>query len=627
MQLQKVNYQSKPIKTAVYNDFKGVDLSNDPMLINRNRMAYALNLISDYGGMPEKRVGYRTLQSLGAAINGLYYCVIGDVAHYLVHAGANLYKVNMADNTRTLLMASVSNSRSTGFFYGGKLYILTGGEYLVYDGTVQRVSDIAYIPTVAMNRKPNGGGGTMIDGFNLICRKWTEEFVGDGSSKDYQLSFGNLDSTLVAVKMLNADGSYTTKTEGTDFSVNRILGRISFNTAPPSTPVEDRSNVVITASRLRQDYLDRINKAKTCTVFEDTVVFMAGSVKGVDFCSGINGNGQYDPTYFSDLGYDNIGTNETDIMGYLKLGEQLCIIKAENAQDATIYLRTKKILDNGTVRYVKSQGAVGVGAISRYAMGNLRDDVLFLSRQGVFAVASNRITFERSLQNRSYYIDSMLTKEPNLNEAVAVEWDGYFIVSVNGRCYVLDGKQNKSYKTQAGGDFVYECYLWDNIAATCFREVDGALYFGTADGKLCRFNTDIEGMTRYNDDGAAIVAIMRTKFDDDGAPQMLKTLQKRGSCVTVKPYTRSSAKIAVRTEQDTIPREIAFEYKDIFSWEDIDFNRFTFNSNDAAQDIYLNTKVKHYKRLQFTVVNDAINEGFGIFQIVKNYTVDKLAKR
>ncbi len=109
----------------------------------------------------------------------------------------------------------------------------------------------------------------------------------------------------------------------------------------------------------------------------------------------------------------------------------------------------------------------GVGAISRRGFGNLRGEPLFLSRQGVFAVTSNIVTSEKMVQNRSYFVDPRLTAEDSLEQAAAVEWNGYFIVCVNAGCYVLDGRQNKTYKQQ-NGDYVYECYHWSDIPRPAF---------------------------------------------------------------------------------------------------------------------------------------------------------------
>ena len=66
---------------------------------------------------------------------------------------------------------------------------------------------------------------------------------------------------------------------------------------------------------------------------------------------------------------------------------------------------------------------------------------------------------------------------------------------------------------------------------------------------------------------------------------------------------------------------------DILNFEDIDFERFTFNTDDSPQEIFLNRKVKNYKRLQLIVRNGELNEGFGVFQITKHFVIGNYAKR
>ena len=118
----------------------------------------------------------------------------------------------------------------------------------------------------------------------------------------------------------------------------------------------------------------------------------------------------------------------------------------------------------------------------------------------------------------------------------------------------------------------------------------------------------------------AISAEWHTKADDDGDFMTYKTMVKRGSGVMMKPYTRSSIQVYARTERD-FGRKIREGIADIFNWTDIDFSRFTFNSNDAPQVLPFNSKVKKYKTLQLIMKNDAMNEAFGIFGIIKRYTI------
>ncbi len=248
-------------------------------------------------------------------------------------------------------------------------------------------------------------------------------------------------------------------------------------------------------------------------------------------------------------------------------------------------------------------------------------------------MASAAYTSEKLAQQRSFYVNARLTEEPNLADAEAVIWNGMYILALpDGHCYVMDGRQQKSYKSASLGDFVYECYYWENVPARtwmCVRDsTEEELYFGTADGKICKVNSDIEGMARYSDDGEAIDAVWSTKYDDDGTPAVLKTMIKRGCCVTIKPYARSSGTVYFKSDRSGgEARQVTSKPMDILDFTDIDFERFTFNTDDSPQEIFLNRKVKNYKRLQLIVRNSEVNEGFGIFQITKHFVVGNYAKR
>lgn len=644
---------SPTIYSTTYNKFSGVDFYSDPMMVDKNRSPYAVNLISDSADMPEKRPGWRTLLTMlneetakPEKINGLWQMRFYGSDVFVCHAGSSIYLMSQKENGdwgKMRLADAGADDRSTAFFMNEKLYILTGEKYLecspktLTDDVIgeyqifiaKKVSP--YVPTVVINRLPTGGGD-FLESYNIIGDQWIEEFIGDGKSTKYQLTEAKLPIDRVVRVEVFKDGEWKLE-DGYD--VDEDKGIVTFTSAPADSTIP---NVKITVEKASENK-DKIFKSKIAAVYNDAVVFVAGAERGADYRSGYG-----KPNYFPEDGYDLVGTNETDIMGYCKVGEYLGIIKESNNQDSTVYLRWHEYQTdsdgNEKTIYRKKQGVVGVGAVSRYAIGMLGDEPLFLSNRGVYAVTSNAITFDRTVQNRSEFVDFKLTREPNLQNAVACEWNGYFIVAVNGHCYLLDSRQRTA-KSRNSSDFVYECFYWDNVpeyreenpaTVTCFLSTGDTLYFGTSDGRICKFKTDVPDLSRYNDDGRPIVAIWSTCADDDGHPQRLKTMVKKGCAVTLKPFYRSSAKIYVRTEKDAIERKamekaIQAGNVDIFNWEDIDFDRFTFNSNDAPQDIMIRKKIKKYKRLQFIIQNDAVDEGFGIFQITKAYMVLGLAKR
>lgn len=619
-----------------YQRFRGVDFSTDPALVDASRSPFAPNLISDAGGMPEKRPGWRTLLQLeaGARVNGLWRAELEGETVYLAHCGTKLYKWSQTgydeeeqgpripygkpgwqpEGTAQLLRSGLKNGPSTAFVMGGKCYILTGGEYLVYgkftengpaelrDGAAE-----ATVPTTRIGANPSGGGAAYQQ-VNLLTGKRKNTFYADGTSTAYQLDAENLDAAAVTAKVNGA-----AKTEGTDFTVDRTKGTVTFKTAPAKGEVEGRDNVEISFCKTGAGYLDKVCKCTAATLFGDRV-FITGNPgdKNADWRSEFR-----DPLYFPDLGYTQVGS-ETPILGYAKIGEYLAIVKQDNSQDSTIFLRQQDTLGGESTFPVK-QGVTGAGAVSPFSFGQILGEPLFLSKNGVLGLVSSTVTDEKAVQNRSYYIDAQLLKEPGLEQAAAVSWRGYYLLAVNNKCYILDGRQAKSYKSQSMGDYLYECYHWENIPAVCWLEREGDLFFGTADGRICRLNTDIRKSSQYNDDGAAITCAWSTKADDDGLFTQYKSLTKRGSGVMIKPYQRSSVKVLVRTQRD-FGQQIRYATMDIFDWEDIDFERFTFNSNDAPQVVPFNRKVKKYITLQITVRNDGLNEGFGVYGIVKQFT-------
>ena len=415
----------------------------------------------------------------------------------------------------------------------------------------------------------------------------------------------------------------------TAYTVNKKTGKVTFTTAPASPPIAGQDNVKIKFKKTVDGYADRIRKCRFASLYGGTSgdrVFVAGNPKhrATDWYCAVG-----DPTYFSDLSYTNVGSDENAIVGYLKIGENQAIVKQDNQQDSTIHIRSVSInQDDGTVYFPVKRGFSGIGAISPYAFGYLFDDPIFLSRDGIYAIGSNNIGLERAIRSRSKFIDYKLKKEPNLSEAVSVIWDGKYLLSLGDACYVLDGKQDKAYIKNTYGEYSYECYYWDNIPARVWFEFQGKLLFGTADGKICMFNSDIERMSRYSDGGTksgsdiiggvAINAEWQTRLDDDSDFTRYKTMKKRGCGVLLKPYYRSSVEVLVSTDKD-YERRIRGENIDIMTFDDIDFERITFDSSDKPRVIAFNTKVKKYIELQFILRNNELYEGFGVFGVMKRF--------
>jgi len=612
-------------RTTIYQKFKGADFSTDSAAIDASRSPWPLNLIADDGGFPEKRPGWETVKSFDGRVNGVFAINLAGSVHFVIHHGTKVSKMTAAGEgfDAVTFDIDVTDARSVGFVQGGRLYILTGGEFIVYDGeSAMDAADTAYVPTTVISRDP-AGGGTTFEAVNLLSKWRTNEFLADGTSKAYQLDGAPIDADALRVIVNDKE-----MTEGTDFTVNRETGTVTFSTAPAKPEsaggIAGADNVMITFARTVSGYADRIRKCTVCTQYgrgtTDRVFFSGNpNFPNYDWCSGFR-----DPTYVPDTSYALIGSEETAVMGYLPFGDALAVIKEDNQQDATVFIRTTELASTGETTFPIIQGAQSVGAVSKYCFANLRDDPLFLSESGVNAITTNAVTYEKAVRRRSAFIDAKLTKEEGLSEAVAAVWNAWYVVAVNGVCYVADSRQ-KSYQQQLADNFLYEWYYWDHVPARVLFEHDGVLWFGTADGRLCRFKQGAE-MSVFSDDGEPIVAEWTTKADSDGDFMRFKTMIRRGSGVMLKPYTQSAVKILVRT-QDDFGKTIREVVNGIFDWNDIDFANFTFNTIDTPRIVPFNKKIRKYKTLQIIVRSEGVNQGFGVFSIIKRFRMGGYVKR
>ena len=361
-----------------------------------------------------------------------------------------------------------------------------------------------------------------------------------------------------------------------------------------------------------KDDLSTLNACDTFGLFENRVFLTGNPDKpAYDWHSGPD-----DPTYFPDTGYAKVGAGGSAIMGYRAVGSAQAIIKAESRQDASVYLRTAAKLGEETVFSLR-QGVSGQGAIAKRAFANILDDPLFLTRNGVYAITSNLVTEERTLAGRSRFLDPRLTREQNLEQAVGCGWNGMYLLSMtDGNVYLLDGKQNKVYLENSitGANYNYEAYHWTDLPATVWMPDGENLFFGTADGRLCRLNTDIQSVEKYNDDGAPVKAARATRVEFCGDFLRYKTMVKKGSGLLLQPYSRASVRVYVRTDKSQA-RKFFTGALDDYDWHGDELGA-DFSAWEGSRVVPFKKKVKKWKWIQIIVENDRVNEGFGIYGII-----------
>lgn len=674
-----MNVPSSPsMYSTYYKNLKGVDYSCDLTEVSRNRTPSGVNMISDNGGNPVKRLGWRVDANINCGkiheiifheddksdYDPLKKYIIGETGIYAV--------VTSNGNQSIVTMLSKQITGAKYFLFNSEVYaFVNGGLYKLEGVTATLIDDEAYIPEVTISKNPDGTGGESLYSVNLLTPKRKFSFLGNSTDKTYYLypekvrtdpRYQYIVYDSVKVEVLTS-GEWKETTDYTLPASTTISGKdvngnvksftvceanITFSgTHPPETPGADNVRITFApfdntpdgdtkVGQYKEERIDLLN-SQACMTYGysavDRVFTVGGNHKNRVYYSEVN-----EPTYFPDNNYIVVGHDSNGIVGLHRVSGYLAAIKEDSAIEGTVFLINGAYL-NDDMYFKVTATSSGTGAIAPKSFATLVDEPLFLARSGVYAIANYYTTTEKVLRNRSYHLDRKLVDEQNLNEACACVWNRYYILCVNEHCYILDGR-NKSEDKYNNTDYLYESYYWDNIPAVVFYVYEGELYFGTYDGKLCKFNTDIPNRTAYCDngtltvsdagenlmtDGYAISCEWSTPLDDDEKPQYFKTLNKKGSLLTLLPYDRTSAKITLYKDGGE-PIELGIFYADIFNWELIDFDRFTFNSDDTAQDAFFKKKVKKYKRLRIVVKNDAIYEPFGILGITKTYSVGNFSK-
>lgn len=599
---------AEPKYSATIEYFRGIDLLNSPSNVDESRSPAAPNMIRDQVGKVHKRMGYTTRATApnGGRINGVHFLN----GERLIHAGTKLYKLAGAEWTE--LADGMADARSKSFSFDGKLYLLDGNTYRVYDGTaVKAVSEEAYVPTIIISRSPDGGG-TTYEALNLLGLSWKESFLGKADVKEYQLTTVELGEEAVKAEILGEDGEWLEKTEGTDFTVDREKGLVTFNTAPGESPVKGQDNVRITASKAREGYADKINKCRIFAVYgvggaEDRI-FLSGNPDepGQDWYSGFE-----DPTYFPDTAYTKVSRDGSAVVGYAILGNTLATFLQGRGVGRNAVVRTGSLDSDGEALFRVTNTLLGEAPVAPFSFAYIGKEPLFLTERGIYAITAEELTGEKYTQERSYLISSALMELDGKADAAASIYRDFYVLSIGGDLYLLDGQQRTYEKNSPYSSYQYEAYYWPGIGARLTWTEDGALWFGTEDGKLKEFARNVDDPESYNDDGVAIDAYWETS-DFDG-----KTFFKNKTFTAVSVRLAAAVLTGVKIyAQRRGIWNLVYDAKErarYFDWSYIDFSKFVFSSDRTPRTLSGKVKIKKVDKTRFRLQNKEKNEPFGIY--------------
>ena len=705
--------------TTHYRNLLGVDFQNDQTEVSPRRSPEMINMISDLGGNPVKRSGYRVV---GNAYVGVA-SVSGDpwaVKKYT--SGLRAFKLGIDDAGEFVEPDSgiiqISNSKHCGdvisvFGAGGVLYILCAKAWYSYDtinkkqlgmgicedmlytltsGTPDtmdlKLPDASLIPVVMTMYQPDGKSmvtlpeGTDItgatQGVNILTPYRTIEYcvqTDTADATDFVIPATKYVSPVIKVEILDS-GTYDWKTITTGFTTT---SHAAVSTIEPDDPETIVSSAYIDAKIVfgsgSQPYKTvtvdgephlRFRNADTIEVPSGVpnvrITYAPWSSETIDV-SGTN----YPKSYYREnrndlyastvsewfdarlfVAYRNnayysraskpfmIDDNfyfsvDDDIVRFAKTTSALAII-GEDTGNNTIYLAKGEYESTLAMPvYVVKTSNAGVGCLAPKVKGVMNDEPIILAKTGVYGLSTNYLS-EKYTVNRSGKINRQLCKEENLQDAVGIEFNHYFYIYVNGRMYVLDGRHKDTSKY---GDSSYECYLFNNMPEIkSMFVINNRMYFADSVYTYA-WNDDMAQRVRYYDNlvmdgdgnpsGTPVKARWSSLFDDDGAPQRLKTLMKKGTMALLLPFYNTGCHVYLVKDGD-IWEDLGVFDSSITTFEYFDFIEVDFSSNLVSADIFTKKKMKKYKRLQIVLDNEK-PEPFGLVGVTKTYTYGNYAKR
>ena len=295
-------------RTTIYDNLLGVDFRADQTEVERRRSPNMVNMISDVGGNPIKRDGYRKVAEPYAGLvtaqskpYGVRRDSTGIVTVPITISNSGRSEI-IEDTTKAITIptsmafgeikevvgyqqyvfimfdngaAKVDTTKYSGAGYSWSDAVeVTGlGTGMMSTGAIGSTAPVceSIIPLSIIGLKPDATGtaGTVLYGKNLMSIYQTYSYAGDGSTKTYKIPLYSKMGAWAKVEQMDANGNWIPLTSGTDFTLGTassetaanlkgngtasfsvVDATVTFTTAPPTptSSIAGEDNVRITVA-------------------------------------------------------------------------------------------------------------------------------------------------------------------------------------------------------------------------------------------------------------------------------------------------------------------------------------------------------------------------------------------
>ena len=520
------------------------------------------------------RPGYGVLSALaeGKEVKGLWSGYVNGVFHLVAACNGHLWDVDHTTGTATD-RGAIHDGKTSFFGFANKLYILTGAGYYSWDGSGAPAEVEGYIPIVTTGAPPTGGG-TLLEGINLLTGKKRAEYSPDGESTVFQLPENSID------EVISVEGTEIT------YTADLTAGTVTFDSAP-----QKGVNTITFTWRKGTGERAKVTGMRFSELYNgesDSRVFLYGDGTNEAIFSGLDENGQPSAEYFPQFNTISVDSSNTPITAMIRHYDRLLIFKTDSAYSCTYSTLT---LNNAVTAafYVSSLNR----AVGNEAPGQARlvdNDARTLYGRSVYewSLAANSVRDERNANRVSDKVAATL---------------GSFDLE---NCICFDDEWNQEYYIFCGSEAIVNnyqndtWYYYNNLPVSAVVAIDGVLYFGTPDGRLMEFsrayrNDNLEDIDAYWESGSM-------DFDLDWR-------RKYSSTVWTAMKPESQALIMLTTESN-----IKSDYPDkvvtagLSTLRNVNFKHWSFGTNRKPQLIRSKLKVKkatYYKLILYSKSSSA----------------------
>ena len=454
------------------------------------------------------------------------------------------------------------------FGFGGKVYLLGGGEYKSWDGGTDTAFATVegYVPLIQTATTPKGEG-TLVENVNRLTGKRRVQFSPDGTATVFQLP----EKAINEVSSVKSGGEPVT-----NCTMDLENGTVTFPTAPAAG-----TNTVEIEYRKGDGARSKVTGMKYSELFNgatDTRVFLYGDGTNRAVYSGVPfATGKASAEYFPDLYELTVGESNTPLTALVRHYSRLMAFKTDSAW--AILQGEIGLADGG------STAAFYVQPVNRQ-FGNEAPGQVRLLENNPLTMDAGSVYQWRSGSSYASYISNNENNAKRISDRVASTIKGFDLKKVLTANIKADHEFWFLHGTRAlilnyAND---SWYLYDGLPFSRIVEYEGTVIGFSDNGAVVEFSQKYR-----SDNGAPIDCYAATGAMDFDRDWLLKYSPM--IFVAMQPASNARIKVTVETNRRSDYPEKTVAYS-LATFLHVDFNHFSFATNRKPQVKKVKMKVK-----------------------------------